>query len=223
MKRLIFILICSIIINKGHTQEAALQLGILNSLTAAFKEAEAANDKAKMAKLAKQIEIAEKTFKTTEQIYSYYEDAVKAVETVSSLIKTSVEVKEFFENVIEIADLYSKYGVGYSFGSLYDFDPVLDPKSQEKYMMLLKKLYNESLDKVEDMRLVISDKSKGGVGATEYERWIEILELHKEIREINRNMKRVTYLLEKVVPVRNKTQQTNIEFKKSFFSYETYD
>lgn len=212
-----------VMLNSSFSQEAAAQLTILNALTLAFKEAEAHQDEVKMAKLAQQISSIKKTYETTKDIYSYYQKTVEAVETVSNLIKTSVEVKEFFENLFEIIDLYSKYGIGYSFSSLYDLDKYLSPQQQEKYANSLKEVYDNSMDLSDDMKMMINNKSEGGASATEYQRFTEVNKLNKDMKVLLYKMRKVVYTMQILAPMRNSSAKSNVELKKSFYSYETYD
>lgn len=214
---------------QGGEAAQASQLVILNGLKSQLLAAQKTNDKIRIQKISEQIILVENTIEKTEQIYKHYQNAVRAVETVSTTIKTSIEVKEFWEDAFEVCKIYSEYGISIKLESIYDLDKYINPDEHKKYMRMLEEIYYSVLNDVEDIKMLTGTSvnslyaDKIILRATEYERWMEVGKVIRGTRTKLHMMKRVVMKMQYLAPAKNKDIDNNIAIKKSFYNINTYE
>lgn len=97
------------------------------------------------------------------RIYGIYKKILATTETVSDYISLAHEIRDAAEDVVDIVDMYDKYGVGIKFGSLYDMDRYLNPRQQSDYMMQMLDILDQSATCLEWIRLIALGKNGGAV------------------------------------------------------------
>lgn len=202
-----------------------VEAGIIAGINATEKEMaieKQKNNAKELAKLETLKEYAKKQLDLTEKIYKHYQDVIEVVETVSTSISTYKRVEQFLSNIAHITKLYSEYGVSLSFYSVYDLDKYINPDQHVSYINTLTEIYTEAEKLSNRMKKIVYRDRAGGVSATDFERYQSIKEINQQSRVLLNKMQTLINKMIYLVPVKTATNKSNIELKKSFYSYETY-
>jgi uncharacterized protein involved in propanediol utilization len=89
-------------------------------------------------------------------------------------------------------------------------------------MMAIRECYNKTLELSGKMSVIVFSGQQG-VKASDYERMKTIKEFCKESEDLLYAMNRIINSMINMIPIKKYSQETNIELKKSFYDYETYD
>lgn len=117
------------------------------------------------------------------RIYGIYKKILATTETVSDYISLAHEIRDAAEDVVEIVDMYDKYGVGIKFGSLYDMDRYLNPRQQADYMRQMLDILDQSATCLEWIRLIALG-GKGGAVSSEQAKGFGLLGSEFEVKDV---------------------------------------
>ena len=194
------------------------QINAVEAELVVSKEKEAVEE---ISSLESTITMANNTLSVTENIYQHYLDVLEFVETVSTSISTYKRVEDFWGYIAEMMELYSEYGVNFTFYSLYDFDKYINPDKLMYYIDLIYQIF-EQAEVLSSHMATIVFTGKSGVKADDYERMKEIKKLNQEARVLLYKMQNVVFTLVYLVPAKSDANQKNITLQNSFYNYETY-